>query len=74
VDSRRPWIGISLGVVAMKTIICQRDGNKCDLDTKAKKCRHMNNWNGKCFSRLESNIISIHKIHDAEKDDELEGD
>jgi len=63
------------GVLAMKIIICSRDGFKCDLNVKTKTCRHMNNWNGKCFSRLErkgnmTELVSVKKIHDAEKDDE----
>ena len=63
----------------MKIIVCLRDGFKCDLDTKAKKCRHMNNWNGQCFDRLErkgdiTELVSIKKIHDSEKDDELDGE
>jgi hypothetical protein len=48
----------------MKHIQCQRDGKECDLNTKAKKCRHLDGlthegekyprvWQGKCFDRKE---------------------
>lgn len=64
----------------MKHIFCSKDGQECNLNVKAKTCRYMNGtWQGKCFDRLESKgnvtqLVSIHKIHDAEKDDETNGD
>ena len=59
----------------MKYILCRRDGFKCDLDTKRKSCRHLNGtWGGQCFDRFEhkgtmTELVSVHKIHDPDKDD-----
>ena len=60
----------------MKMIVCQRDNLKCDLNKERKSCRHLDGtWLGKCFDRIEhrgdiTELVSIKKIHDAEKDDE----
>lgn len=47
----------------MKKIVCILDGEKCDLDTRARTCRNAKKmsveggapwrWQGKCHNRLE---------------------
>jgi hypothetical protein len=36
----------------MKSIKCQKDNAPCDLNTRAKQCRH-GGWAGKCENRIE---------------------
>ena len=40
----------------MKSVICQQDGLECDLDTIAKKCRHIKDWEGRCSFRVEKEM------------------